>query len=155
MRTSFPAVSLFRRCWPFLLALVACELGPRFLEVDPAPDTSDPVGPYRVRASMTQDDTVKDVSIFYDVHPPLADGGSPDGGKRMPLGTQRTRMVRLTPGVYEGDIPGQPVGSTVEYRLVATDVLGMKATAPEEPEDRYTLHITAANDGPHLRDAGR
>jgi hypothetical protein len=61
---------------------------------------------------------------------------------------QRSRMMRVQPGVYEGVIPGQHPGTELHYELVLLDVLGSRVRSPEDPGEDYVLRVQPEDAGP-------
>ncbi len=80
-------------------------------------NTPDPVGPYRVQARVRDDGGVASTELIYRV----------DAGpfQTLPLG-------RGSGDLFFVDIPGQPQGSVVEYRLLARDGEGNETSLPAE-----------------------
>lgn len=92
---------------------------PRIIDTEEHPDTDDVAGPYVVRA-LILDDLTSDRNFF--------DGGielrwAVDGGAEVVA-----PMLHSGGQVYRGEIPGEPWGSTVDYRVVARDRVGNEAS---------------------------
>ena len=79
--------------------------------------TLDTEGPYTIEAVVMDNVGVNSVSLFYN-----ADAGA----------FTEVVMTDLGGGVYTGDIPGYPVGTTVGYYVFAADAEGNEAVDPEE-----------------------
>ena len=94
---------------------------PRIIDTEQLPDTTDTAGPYVLRALILDDMTSdrnffdKGILLIFNV-----DGG-PD---------QITPMRYSGGQVYRGEIPGQIVGTTVDYRISATDFADNTAIGP-------------------------
>lgn len=78
--------------------------------------TMDTVGPYVIDAVITDNTILASTSLFYSTD-----------------GTSFTEVAMAAMGndVYEGEIPGQAVGTTVGYYISATDTSGNTTLAPE------------------------
>lgn len=123
-----------------LLVVTSCTAGSQILEVEPAPDTTDPVGPYRISATVSQASTVRDLSVFWTAFTPSSDGNMQQGE------IQRARMSQETEGFFEGAIPGQPNGSRIEYFLELRDVTGSRVREPRG-SDVLTFHVLNLDGG--------
>ena len=90
-------------------------------------DTGDETGPYVVSADVDDNEGVDAVSLFYRV----------DGGD-----FAEVDMAAKAPETYEGEIPGQVVGSLIEYYVWATDAAENEATDPADaPASLYGFQI--------------
>ena len=103
-----------------ILAVGCVEEGPpEFIEVTRSINTTSAVGPYRVLATVVDDGEVTQVALSYRV-----DGGDPI----------QVAMDRLEGSVWRADIPGQPAGSTIDYRLGAVDDDDHETFSPPDTE---------------------
>ncbi len=95
---------------------VGCNDGaPRFLSLTELTDTTSAVGPYQVVVTVAPGVPLDSVKLSYKI------------------GDEQEVLVEMTsPGgaVWTGAIPGQPAGTTIEYRVIATDVDGTLTVAP-------------------------
>jgi len=123
-----------------IIVVSACLAGPQILEVETAPDSHDPVGPYRISATVSQPSGVRDLSIRWTSHEPQSDGGT------VASADQRTRMTQETEGFFEGALPGHPAGTRIEYRLQLTDQLGVTTFEPRAP-GTFQFHVLPADGG--------
>lgn len=90
--------------------------GPRF-DHEPLPATGDPAGPYVVEAVITDPFGLAPgtPALFY-----RAAGGA----------WQQAPLTNVGGDLFRGEIPGMPLGTTVEYYLTAGDVQGLAADWP-------------------------
>ncbi len=92
-------------------------------------DTSNQTGPYQVIASVVDDDTVSNIRLLY----------------RFSGSTTATDSMDMTfsePYVYSANIPGAATGTTVEYKISATDNAGnLSATR------FYSFNVGTGNGG--------
>jgi len=91
------------------------SLAPRIVDTEQLPDADNTVGPYVIRA-LILDDMTSDRNFF--------DNGillnySVDAGV-----DQSVPMLHSGWQVYRGELPGQPIGSSVEYWVTAEDRAG-------------------------------
>jgi serine protease AprX len=108
--------------WGVVDAFAAIQyFGPR-LDHEPLPDTEDPAGPYAIAATIT-DRLPLDPGSFEIVY--RLDGGA----------WQTTPLAAAGGDLYTGAIPGQPLGTTVEYYLHAADEQGIVTTDPFDAPD--------------------
>lgn len=123
-----------------LVSVVTACTAPQVMEVVPAADTSDPVGPYRISATVSHPTMVRDLSILWTAQAALGDGGVQTGE------LQRARMTQETEGFFEGAIPGQPLGTRVEYWLRLSDVTGSTSDHPDDGS-KYSFTVSHADAG--------
>ena len=92
------------------------------------PHTTNTAGPYTVSARITDDKSVPSASLLFSV----------DGGQSF------TRMAMATDGDnYRATIPGQPLGTEVQYYIEATDGDGNMATDPVDvPYTTYRFQVS-------------
>jgi hypothetical protein len=103
-----------------LLSLSACVTDAPDVEVQQLIDTRDTTGPYQVRARVTDDGQVTEVTLIHGV----LVGESAD--------TQPVKMNAdpLLEGVFTADIPGQPADKTIIYGVEAKDDQGNVGCGP-------------------------
>jgi len=85
-----------------------------------ANNTPDSSGPYSIQVLATE---AQRVSLTYKVEGAIGDNGN--------------RIISMRPvdeAVYIGDIPGQPIGSRVLYRISATSTDGSQVTYPSSAD---------------------
>lgn len=103
---------------------------PPSITLDVVPeDTQDLDGPYIVEARV-QDDLL-----------------TPTAEVRWTTGTESgsVAMTEILSGLFHGEIPGQPAGSTVKWRVVATDGTN-EASAPEAGPSSFRVYLAAPTD---------
>ena len=101
--------------------------GPQITGVSEPVATSDTAGPYVIMADIHDASTVALAILYY-----RANGGA----------WQQTAMTETRAG-YEGDIPGYPANTQIDYYIVAEDGVGLTSSSPEgAPDDFYTLYVT-------------
>ncbi len=109
--------------WGIVDALAAVTyFGPVF-QVSPQGDTEDAAGPYPVTAVITDRVGVDPASVMLNYRV--------NGGSWSALGMPPTGNA----DEYAAEIPGQPLGSTVEYYVQATGTNGFVTTWPVYGED--------------------
>jgi hypothetical protein len=98
----------------------------------PLSNTADTVGPYMVSATITSSESTIDPSslfVYYDT-----------GG-----GWVSTPMTAAGANVYEGEIPGQPCGTSVHYYITASDMASNSATHPAgAPASYHAFQVVGA-----------
>lgn len=102
--------------------------GPNITNVSEPLTTTDPAGPYPIGADIQDYSTVASASLYYRVNdgPWTSVAMSPTGGDR-----------------YEGDLPGAPSNSRIDYYVQAVDGASLPATNPgNAPASFYSLYIT-------------
>ncbi|MBC8190803.1 MAG: T9SS type A sorting domain-containing protein [Candidatus Marinimicrobia bacterium] len=91
--------------------------------------TLDTEGPYAVEAYIADNVEMDFAIIFYNVN-----GGA----------FSTASMSELGDGMYTGDIPGQPIGSTVGYYIQAFDAEGNEGFSPEgAPDELYFFDVVS------------
>ncbi len=90
--------------------------GPDFTNTTVLMGTSDTVGPYTIESTVTDYTGLDDVKFFY-----LTSAGG---------GLTELAPTDLGGGVYQAQIPGQPLDTRVRYFFTATDVLGQFSSEP-------------------------
>ncbi len=91
--------------------------------------TLDTEGPYHIEAYIADNVEMDFAFIFYNVN-----GGT----------FSTVSLSEIDDGIYAGDIPGQPVGSTVGYYIDAFDSEGNEGFSPEgAPEDLYFFDVVS------------
>lgn len=104
-----------------LLPLLGCaeSASPEIVNVTELDNTFSTVGPYVVTATITDDARILQAALIYRVN------GSEFFG---------VPMVALNDTVFQGEIPGHPIGSRIEYEVAARDNDGEVARVPEDSE---------------------
>ena len=74
-------------------------------------DTDNTQGPYTVQASAVDNDTITSVQLFYKV-------------TNQQTNLDTLAMAQVKKYVYQAEIPGAPVGSVIEYKVIAIDNQG-------------------------------
>jgi hypothetical protein len=108
--------------WGMVDALAAVYYWGPHIEHEELPDTEDTMGPYTVMATVI-DQFVLDAQtpwLHYQV----------DGGP-----WQDVLMAVQGGDDFAADIPGQPIGSTIDYYLEASDVQGLEIRLPMNAPD--------------------
>ncbi len=95
------------------------DIGGPEIVPDVLTNTGDTVGPYVVQATITDYSPLAEMHFYYT--------SSADGGRAHELTLQ---VVDLGAGLYEVEIPGQPLGTLIQYWLTASDIAANSATAP-------------------------
>jgi hypothetical protein len=91
--------------------------------------TMDFDGPYTIEAYAEDNVGVTSVSLFYNLN----------NGEFVEVG-----MTDTGDGIYSGDIPGQPAGTTVAYYIRATDDTANEGFAPEgAPENLFVFSVVS------------
>ncbi len=104
--------------------------GPSFLNTTNLSNTTDTTGPYVVESAITDFTGVADRHMYYT--------SSVTGG---PFEVSLT-IVDPQTGLVRGEIPGQPVGTRIQYWLTAADVLGYESSDPAgAPWPVYSFQI--------------
>ncbi|MCF7842292.1 MAG: choice-of-anchor J domain-containing protein, partial [Lentisphaeria bacterium] len=96
--------------------------------------TMDTAGPYVIEALITDNTELAATSLYY-----TTDGNT----------YTEVPMTDMGDDVYSGDIPGQPVGTTVGYYVMAEDTSGNSAVMPEE--GTYAFSVLSALPPVNLR----
>ncbi|MCF7801705.1 MAG: choice-of-anchor D domain-containing protein, partial [Candidatus Marinimicrobia bacterium] len=96
--------------------------------------TMDTAGPYVIEALITDNTELATTSLYY-----TTDGNT----------YTEVPMTDMGDDVYSGDIPGQPVGTTVGYYVMAEDTSGNSAVMPEE--GTYAFSVLSALPPVNLR----
>jgi len=100
---------------------------PTISNVTELPYTQDTVGPYTIEADIADNVGVDIAILFYNI-----DGGS----------FSTASMADMGDGVYAADIPGQAVGSTIGYYILAMDEEGNEGYSPADaPGDLYYFNV--------------
>jgi len=102
-------------------------VGPAILNTSSLPFTEDTEGPYIVQTTITDYSTIAAMRLYYRVL-----GGAVNEVTLDPAGG--------TPDLFQGEIPGHPLGSQIEYWIEATDVAGNASRDPEG-EGYYSFWI--------------
>ena len=111
-------------------------LGPYLQNVTNYGGTDDTVGPYDIEVNITDHTAVAEMHFYYT--------SSNDGGRPHEVTLQ---LVDAETGLYKAGIPGQPLGTRVQYWLTAKDPLGNESTAPVgAPWQNYTFMVAASED---------
>lgn len=110
-----------------LLALLisACTgtgRGPVFEDTTLLLNTFDTQGPYQVDTIVYADAGIDAVSLYYRI----------DGGDDV-----RVDMELVRPDRYSGLIPGQAIGTVIDYAVRATDIDGNRSSDPPQAPDSY------------------
>lgn len=93
-----------------LVLVVGCvEEAPTIVDLTKLKNTTSTIGPYQVTATVVDALRVKRVELHYRVRP---------------KGDVGVKMTEIAPNVFQGAIPGQPVGSVIDYCIVATTESG-------------------------------
>ncbi len=91
--------------------------------------TLDTEGPYHIEAYIADNVEMDFAILYYNVN----------GGDFSTAG-----MYEVGDGVFGGDIPGQPIGSTVGYYVTAFDAEGNQGFSPETaPEELYFFDVVS------------
>jgi len=91
--------------------------------------TMDDLGPYVIEAFVEDNVGVTDVTLYYNLN----------NGEFLPV-----TMTDTGDGIYTGDIPGQPHGTTVAYYIMASDEALNEGFAPEAaPEELYVFSVVS------------
>jgi len=101
---------------------------PRIISFDQLSNTSDTVGPYVVRA-VVHDDMASDRNFYPQEIKLDVTVQTPGVGPDLQL---EPTLIWSGQDLYRAEIPGQPTGSTITYRVVATDFAGNSAEGPEQ-----------------------
>lgn len=89
--------------------------------------TLDTTGPYVIQAVVTDNTQLSSVSLYYSLN-----GGA----------FTEVAMIDSGNGLYSGEIPGQPVGTTVGFYVSATDTAGNTAVEPADaPNELYVFSV--------------
>ncbi len=102
--------------------------------VSPA-NTPDPVGPYTVEASISDDGGVPSAELVYQV----------DGGPVRSL-----PFERKLGSVHAAAIPGQPPGAVLQYRILASDGEGNRTYLPTEDLPKLRFEVLSLSGDPLL-----
>ncbi len=92
--------------------------GPAFSGTTQLPDTTSPTGPYTVETSLTDITGIAERHLYFT-------SSTAGGPFELPL-----TVVNPATGLLRGQIPGQALGSRVQYWFTARDILG---NASQEP----------------------
>jgi hypothetical protein len=102
---------------------------PMISDVSILPHTTDNLGPYRVQASIADDDGINTARLWFSTNASV--NFSP------------VSMEKIGENRYEGAIPGQPYTTTVRYYVQASDNSGAEAFEPAlAPEMTYQFWVT-------------
>ena len=108
---------------------------PFISDLDLPVNTPDASGPYRVQARIQDDEEVASAQVLYQVN------GAPT----------RTLEMQVSGGsTYAALIPGQPIGSTISYRISASDFSGKEVQLPAEEVDPLAFSILSLSGDPVL-----
>ncbi len=110
----------------------SANLPPDVAEVTLAPETPTPDEAVTVRATVTDEDGVKRVTLLYR----LAGAGHLGEEVNLPMHRASGDEHR---GRFEATIPGYPAGGLVRYRFLATDGAGVERIFPSTNDLRPTL----------------
>lgn len=114
---SFVGVRIFLIAVLLSLGLAACDnTPPEIVSMTLLSNTTSEVGPYEVFATVVDDSVVEVVELKW------RQGGAVGENQVVP-------MAELD-GVWVGSIPGQPVGTVIEYIVVAKDDEGKETAFP-------------------------
>jgi hypothetical protein len=104
--------------------------GPTIASVTDPESSTNTVGPYAIRATITDPSTISSATLAYRVN----QGGWHEIAMSGGLG-----------GIYMGYIPGQPTGNWIDFYVRAQDGAGLQSTSPADaPTGFYTIYITTA-----------
>jgi hypothetical protein len=110
-------------------------LGPYLANVTELGGTTDTVGPYEIQVNITDYSTVTEMHFYYT--------SSSDGGSTHELSLE---LLDGVAGLYRALIPGQTLGTRVQYWLTALDAASNQAVAPAgAPFQNYTFMVAAAD----------
>ena len=118
-----------------LLLFAASPLGcgdnsaPLFLDVTVLTNAVSTIGPYEILVTVNDDTFIKKVELRYRI----------DDEEEL----QIQNMESLGGDVFRGAIPGQPVGTTVRYQIVAEDEEGSHASSPSDENTTHILQVKA------------
>ncbi len=102
--------------------------GPAITNTTQYPNTEDPVGPYEIETTITDMSPLAEKTLFYRV------GTQP---------FQALPMASVGLNRFQADIPGQPLGSVIQYYVFATDLGGnQSADPPEAPSELYMFRVS-------------
>ncbi len=100
---------------------------PRITNVTALGSTTDTAGPYEIAATITDPSTVASATLFFRIN-----DGSWIGGP-----------MTLSGGVYRASIPGQALGTRIDYYVQAVDGPGqINTNPPGAPASFFSLYIT-------------
>lgn len=97
------------------------------------PDTADTRGPYRVTFSQLAGPDVVRGEVVYAVWS--------EQGERIRGGRTALRLIDTSAGVWAGEIPGQPAGSTVTYHAQFTARAGRLDRHPFRQSSEYRFRV--------------
>ena len=116
------------------LVLVVCLLlscadgeSPRIDTVTELDNTFSPIGPYVVTASVTDDGRILQAQLIYRIN----------GSEFF-----AAPMVAISSTVFQGVIPGQPVGTRIQYEVAVADNEGTIVRYPEG-DDMFVFEVMA------------
>ncbi|MDZ7261031.1 MAG: M14 family zinc carboxypeptidase [candidate division KSB1 bacterium] len=102
---------------------------PVFTQTTQLPNTSDTVGPYTVTSIITDDTSIALVFLFFRT----------DADSTFTM----VPMPSIGDHTFQGEIPGQPYGTTIEYYLQAIDDFSNISTdPPDAPTTTYSFFVT-------------
>jgi len=105
------------------------RIPPLFANTTQLRNTDDTSGPYRVRSTITDDSGIAQAFLFFSVNDKVTFTQVP--------------MSKVDEDLYQGEIPGQPYGTRVDYYLQATDSAANRATdPPRAPGETYHFLVT-------------
>ncbi len=105
--------------------------GPAITGVSQPGATTDAAGPYVIDATITDPSTVATATLYYRAN----------NGPWLPAA-----MSLVGGGLYEASMPGQPVGTRIDYYVHAVDGPGLAAASPADaPASYYSLFITSVD----------
>jgi hypothetical protein len=120
-----------------LLAACSDDEPPRILETTVVTDTNDVAGPYEVLSVIHDDSGVSGAWVFYSV----------DGRRNF----EAVSMVPRGPEAWVGAIPGFPLGTRVDYYVVARDRTANVGTDPAPaPPNAYCFLVGTLPSRPEL-----
>ena len=109
------------------LSLSACgKIQTQILETSVALNTDDTIGPYQVMAAVVSDQVPLQVKLIYFINNDTST-------------KQEVEMKQISQDVYQGAIPGQPAGTTIEYYIQALDSEKFTTTDPLDAQQQNGL----------------
>ena len=126
-------MAILRLSCLLLLVVALCSCGdnkpPRFLNVTVLTNTDSTIGPYEVLVTVDDDSLVETVELRYRL-----------GNKEE---VHASGMDRLGGNVFSGKRPGQPLGTTIKYQVVARDKDGGETASPDDVTTSHVLEVKA------------
>jgi len=102
---------------------------PTISDVTILPHTTDNVGPYRVQATIADDDGIKSAALYFNAN--------------NSANFSQVPMKKMGENRFEATIPGQPFSTRVRYYILASDNSDAEITEPAlAPEMTYQFWVT-------------